>query len=165
MEASFAAKLRRGSTRTCSAAWSRCAHCQCVCVPSPSTGSGHRKCGNAIGLGRRCTDATRSFSGRLWDRAFCQILYVMLLVPRSRRLRCETPSFFFEALAQRVTHRPPSGSCWWCPPAHNFHARRRQYHARTKLQEFTWSLRPRSSAAFFHASITLPRIDHHHQRQ
>jgi len=39
-------------------------------VPSPSTGSGHRKCGNAIGRGRRCTDATRSFSGRLWDRAF-----------------------------------------------------------------------------------------------
>jgi hypothetical protein len=26
MGVSFAAKLRRGSTRTCSAAWSRCAH-------------------------------------------------------------------------------------------------------------------------------------------
>src|SRR5262249_36710356 len=36
----------------------------------PSTGSGHRKCGNAIGHGRRCTDATPSFSDRLWDRAF-----------------------------------------------------------------------------------------------
>src|SRR5262249_49730895 len=66
----FAAKLRRGSTRTCSAAWSRCARWQCVCVPSPSTGSGHRKCDNAIGRGRRCTDATRSFSGRLSDQAF-----------------------------------------------------------------------------------------------
>ena len=66
----FAAKLRRGSTRTCSAAWSRCARWQCVCVPSPSTGSGHRKCGNATGRGRRCTDATRGFSGRLWDWAF-----------------------------------------------------------------------------------------------
>jgi hypothetical protein len=33
---SLAAKLRRGSTRTCSAARSRCAHWQCVCVPSPA---------------------------------------------------------------------------------------------------------------------------------
>jgi hypothetical protein len=60
----------RGGIRTCSAAWSHCAHWQCVCVPSPSTGSAHRKCGNAIGRVRRCTDATRSFSGRLWDGAF-----------------------------------------------------------------------------------------------
>src|SRR6516165_656927 len=67
---SFAAKLRRGSTRTCSAACFRRAHARCVCVPSPSTGSGHRKCGNATGRGRRCTDATRGFSGRLWDWAF-----------------------------------------------------------------------------------------------
>jgi hypothetical protein len=36
----------------------------------PSTGSGHRKCGNATDRGRRCTDATRGFSGRLWDLAF-----------------------------------------------------------------------------------------------
>jgi hypothetical protein len=34
------------------------------------TGSGHRKCGNAIGRGRICTDATRDFLGRLWDGAF-----------------------------------------------------------------------------------------------
>jgi Resolvase, N terminal domain len=69
-EFSFAPKLRHGSTRTCSAAWSRCAHWQCVCVPSPSTRSDHHKCGNAIGRGQRCTGATRGFSGRLWDRAF-----------------------------------------------------------------------------------------------
>ena len=67
---SFAAKLRRGSIRTCSAACFRRAHARCVCVPSPSTGSGHRKCGNATDRGRRCTDATRGFSGRLWDWAF-----------------------------------------------------------------------------------------------
>src|SRR6516164_8950916 len=67
---SFAAKLRRGSIRTCSAACFRRAHARCVCVPSPSTGSGHRKCGNATGRGRRCTGATRGFSGRLWDWAF-----------------------------------------------------------------------------------------------
>jgi hypothetical protein len=70
MGVSFAAKLRHGSTRTCSAAWSRCAHWRCVCVPSPSTRSDHRKCGNAIGRARTYTDATRSFSGRLWNRAF-----------------------------------------------------------------------------------------------
>jgi len=67
---SFAAKLRRGSIRTCSAACFRRAHARCVCVPSPSTGSGPRKCGSATGRGRRCTDATRGFSGRLWDWAF-----------------------------------------------------------------------------------------------
>src|SRR6516164_5615609 len=67
---SFAAKLRRGSIRTCSAACFRRAHARCVCVPSPSTGSGRRKCGNATGRGRRCTGATRGFSGRLWDWAF-----------------------------------------------------------------------------------------------
>jgi hypothetical protein len=70
MGVSFAAKLRRGSIPTCLAARSRCAPWRCVCVPSQSTGSGHRKCGNAIGRGRRCTDATRSFSGHFWDRAF-----------------------------------------------------------------------------------------------
>src|SRR6516162_5806698 len=70
MGVSFAAKLRHGSTRTCSAAWSRCAHWRCVCAPSPNTGSDHRKCGNATGRGRRCTDATRGFSGRLLDWAF-----------------------------------------------------------------------------------------------
>ena len=42
---------------------SLCSLAMCVCVPSPSTGSGHRKCGNAIGRGRTCTVATRSFSG------------------------------------------------------------------------------------------------------
>ena len=92
MGVSFAAKLRRGSTRTCSAAWSRCARWQCVCVPSPSTGSGHRKCGNAIGRGRRCTDATRSFSGRLSDRAFSNPLKrtgaaLARMVPRSELTR------------------------------------------------------------------------------
>ena len=70
MGVSFAAKLRRGSIRTCSAACFRRAHARCVCVPSPSTGSGHRKCGNATDPGRRCTDPTRGFSGRLWDWAF-----------------------------------------------------------------------------------------------
>ena len=70
MGVSFAAKLRHGSTRTCSAAWSRCAHWRCVCAPSPNTGSDHRKCGNAIGRARTYTDATRSFSGRFWNRAF-----------------------------------------------------------------------------------------------
>jgi hypothetical protein len=58
MEASFAAKLRRGSTRTCSAACFRRALPRCVRVLFPSTGSGHRKFGNATGRGRRCTDAT-----------------------------------------------------------------------------------------------------------
>src|SRR5215471_12472704 len=28
------------------------------------------KCGNATGRGRKCTDATRGFSGRLWEWAF-----------------------------------------------------------------------------------------------
>jgi hypothetical protein len=70
MGVSFAAKLRHGSTRTCSAALSRCAHWRYVCAPSPNTGSDHRKGGNAIGRGRTCTDATWSFSGRLWNRAF-----------------------------------------------------------------------------------------------
>jgi hypothetical protein len=59
---SFAAKLHRGSTRTCSAAWSRCAHWQCVCVPSPSTRRGRRKCGNATGIicGARSSPIPRS---------------------------------------------------------------------------------------------------------
>jgi hypothetical protein len=55
---------------TCSAACFRRAHPRCVCVPSPSTGSGHRKCGNAIARGRRCMDATRGLSDRLWNGAF-----------------------------------------------------------------------------------------------
>jgi hypothetical protein len=63
MGVSFAARLHRGSTRTCSAACFRRAHARCVCVPSPSTGSGHRKCGNATDRGRRCTDATRGLFG------------------------------------------------------------------------------------------------------
>src|SRR5262245_11196597 len=35
--------------------------------------SGHRKCGKATGRGRRCTDATRDFSGRPSDRAFSNL--------------------------------------------------------------------------------------------
>ena len=65
MEASFAAKLRRGSTRTCSAACFRRALPRCVRVLFPSTGSGHRKFGNATGRGRRCTDATWRLSSPL----------------------------------------------------------------------------------------------------
>src|SRR5262249_17924567 len=92
MGVSFADRLRRGSTRTCSAACFRRAHARCVCVPSPSTGSGHRKCGNATGRGRRCTDATRGFSGRLWDWAFSNRVKrtgtaLARMVPRSELTR------------------------------------------------------------------------------
>src|SRR5262249_58254844 len=65
---------------------------RCVCVPSASTGSGRRKCGNATGRGRRCTDATRGFSGRLWDWAFSNPVKrtgaaVAHMVPRSELTR------------------------------------------------------------------------------
>ena len=48
----------------------RRAHPRCVCVPSPTTRSGHRKCGNAIAGGRRCMDATRGLSDRPWNGVF-----------------------------------------------------------------------------------------------
>jgi hypothetical protein len=35
----------------CLVAWPRCAHLQCVCVPSPNTRSGHRKCDSALVAG------------------------------------------------------------------------------------------------------------------